>query len=371
MVDVFSQHPEVDSITVFAQEGARLPATVTGRRITVDPCWGPDHTASLIGAFFHILKRRTAFSALLFNIFPSAFGRSRWANAVGLLLPTALAVTLRRPTVVYMHNLLETQDIEALGYQPTRLQKRAAHILESLLLRWATVIVPLPSQEQCVTRHFSRSPKCVFVPVEPMGLLASGSSPREQPRIELDGDARVLMLGMWGPQKDLNCALEGLRLAQSNGLRFSTTITGMVNSSFPEFRQLLNQSVWNAKLEGLRMLGEVPDSSLLQLLYDHDVLVLPYRATGGYSGALTLGAFAGMEIFASDLPQLKETADAIGADVAYFRTGNSVDFAAQLKAVLSRARIDRARRLEATRSRIEFLVKAGVDEIQLALSALA
>jgi len=50
---------------------------------------------------------------------------------------------------------------------------------------------------------------------------------------------------------------------------------------------------------------------------EHDLLVLPYRTTGGYSAALDFAACTAIPILAYDTPQLREQSDMFGADVTF------------------------------------------------------
>ena len=65
------------------------------------------------------------------------------------------------------------------------------------------------------------------------------------------------------------------------------------------------------------MLGRIPEEEIATLFLGHDILVLPYSASGGYSGAMNAAAPFGIGVVAYDLPQLRETAAELGLKVRF------------------------------------------------------
>ena len=196
-------------------------------------------------------------------------------------------------------------------------------LLERHLLRNTTVVVPLLSQQQTISRIFHLNAQKVHLPfIEPFGMVAASPSPLEIDCIPPDEPTRVLLLGNWGPQKDLAGALEGLRAAHERGARFSVSITGAINPQFPDYRERVKQAVASIGADWLTSLGYVPESKLLRVVASHDLLILPYNATGGYSGALSLGVYCGTGVIAYDLPQLREAAMELGVTPTFVRKGD-------------------------------------------------
>ncbi|MGP8078106.1 MAG: glycosyltransferase [Thermoplasmata archaeon] len=323
----------VESVTIFSQTGSYIPDALGSQKARVIPCWMHDRPSSLVQALCSMLKRSAAVDGFLFNIYPTAFGRTSIANGVGLLTPPLVALLTRKPVVVYMHNLLETQDVAQLGYRPTVLQLLGVRFLERILLRYTKVVVPLTSQQEMIADASRIIPRRVFLSfIEAFGLMSSSREPSKNVPAPADELTRILLLGSWGPQKDLDGVLRALRRAHERGGRFSVSITGAINTNFPQFRGEVNRAVASMDSEWFHSLGYVPEAKMLDVVCGHDLLILPYNATGGYSGAMSVGAYCGIGIIAYELPQLRETADELGVHPAFVPKG---DVDAIVKEILS------------------------------------
>lgn len=313
LVAVLALNERVDSLVIFSQVGSGLPRALDPSTLELRPCWVHGSPLSLLLTMSKMLKRSPPPDGFLFNSFVTAFGQSSVANGIGLLIPTIIALVSRKAVVVYMHNFLETQDVAQLGYRPTSLQRRGVRFLEWLLLRYTTVIVPLRSQQKKVNDTFRIAPRQILLPfIEPLGLMASTATPPRVNPISPDEPARILLLGTWGPQKDLPGVLKALRTAHERGGRFTVSITGAINTQFPQYQGEVSRAVASMDPRWFRFLGSVPEGELLETVLNHDLLILPYNATGGYSGAMSLGAYCGCGIIAYDLPQLREAAGELG-----------------------------------------------------------
>ncbi|HKN06162.1 MAG TPA: hypothetical protein VJ021_00965 [Thermoplasmata archaeon] len=359
---------KVESLVMFSQVGSYLPRALDSPKVQLRSCWVRDRPLSLLLTLRIMLKRSRGLDGFLFNVYLTAFGRTSLANGVGLLMPPLLALLTRKPVIVYMHNLLETQDVAQLGYQPTFLQRLGARFLERLLLRWTTVVVPLKSQREKVVEAFGIVVQRAPLPfIEPFGLLAAlGKAPKND-AISSDEPTRILLLGNWGPQKDLMGVLHALRVAHERGGRFTVSITGAVNPQFPQYQREVGRAVDSMDPKWFRFLGYVPEAELLDVVLSHDLLILPYNATGGYSGAMSVGTYCGAGVIAYDLPQLRETAvelgvrpsfvmkndvDAIVNEILYF-SGNVRHFR-EFRAHVPRPEYD-SRACESTNRLLEFM----------------
>jgi hypothetical protein len=313
----------VESLVIFSQVGSYLPDTVRYQKVELRPCWSHDNPISLLFALRDMLRHSSNVDGFLFNVFLTAFGRTSFANGVGLLVPSLVALLSRKPVVVYMHNFLETQDVAQLGYRPTILQRLGVRFLEGLLLKHTIVAVPLRSQQEKVMDVFQTAPRTIPLPfIEPFGLMAISAESHKRGTMLGGEPTRILLLGTWGPQKDLSGVLSALRVAHERGGRFVVDITGAINPQFPGYQKEVDQAAESMDPEWFHFLERIPEDRILDAVLDHDLLILPYNASGGYSGAMSLGAYCGMGIIAYDLPQLREAADALGLHPSFVKKGN-------------------------------------------------
>jgi glycosyltransferase involved in cell wall biosynthesis len=308
----------VDRVTVFCQEGGKFPRSYSHDKVELVPCWRHNDPLSLISAIRRVLQLANRLDTVIFNTYVTAYGKSRAANTLGLLLPTALAGLFHEPTVVYMHNFVETQDVERLGYSPSLITELGVSLLERMMLRASHVVVPLVGQAEIVESRLGRRPVPFFFPFLESYLLATSqptglnTAPPSLPH-----KIQILLMGVWGPQKDLPGALSALSQLSHEGFDIEVTVTGVANPHFPDFLSSFDYKAYPALSGHLRLTGSLSEEELFQIVQRHDLLVLPYKATGGYSGAMNFAAVTGIPIVAYDHPQLREQAALIDADVTF------------------------------------------------------
>ena len=335
----------VSSLTIFSQAGSKLPDGARWSNVQLIPCWKHDDPVSLILALKTLLVHSSRLDVFLFNTYLTAFGRRAVTNVTGLLVPPILALLTRKQVLVYMHNFLETQDIAQLGYRPSRLSRWGVQLLERFLLRTTRVVVPLKSQKDTISRVLHIVPYWVPIPfAEPVGMLAAQGNPPTKSSVPLDAPTKILLLGSWGPQKDLAGALEAIIAARALGGQFTLSITGLINTHFPEYQAEVDRVAASMGTDLFQFLGSVPESELLQVILDHDLVILPYNATGGYSGAMSLTAYCGLGVIAYDLPQMRETASLLGVSPTFIAKGDTSSLAREIVAFCSNIRAFRKTR---------------------------
>jgi glycosyltransferase involved in cell wall biosynthesis len=221
-----------------------------------------------------------------------------------------------------MHNLLETQDVEKLGYTPGLLTKVIVHSVERLIAKRTVLIVPLPSQRDVARRKLSAHVESFVMPyAEAVSALddESGSGNRI-PDSEAGGTPRwqnVLLFGFWGPQKDLPGGLKILHEVIKGGIRLHVWVVGSVNTHFPEYATRFERVKQALPSQYFEFVGEVDEQKLSSYIRRADLVFLPYMATGGYSAALNVAAGFDAQIVAYDLPALREFSGLIEADCTF------------------------------------------------------
>ena len=320
---ILAKRVRSDGVVVFAQSEGRIPESWNSEKTTIHRCWSRSNPWSLMASFFALGRYTSKSDVLIFSLHLREFGESALGNALGLLLPVLASLYRRKPAVVYMHHFLETQESGDLGYEVSALDRLAVRAIEQLLLRFTHVVMPMASQSLTVETEFRTRPMSLFIPyLEAVGLQSMGDNKYVTRPPEDETAARILLLGTWGPQKDLEGVLASLSMAARSGAKFTVSISETTNLHFPVYRDRLRQS-FSASQEGMySLLGLVNDEDLLNVVSSHDLLILPYNATGGYSGSMVVGAYTGIEIIAYDLPQLRETARYLDINPVYIAKGD-------------------------------------------------
>jgi len=345
LVAAMAQSDTVASISVFSQVGSDPPQGERWSKVRVVPCWKYNSPVSLLRSFRIMLARRSEVDGFVFNTAITDFGRSAAANVVGLLLPPFLARLTRKPVVTYVHYFLETEDTSQLGYEPSFVQRLGVRFLERLLLSNTKVVVPLESQRATIEHAFGVSPGQLLIPfTEPFGWLAARDRPPSDPPVAPDEPLRVLLLGVWGPQKDLGGVIRAIRAAKERGGRFTVSISGAINPHFPETRRELEQLKATADLGWVRFRDSIPETELLEVVRGHDLLILPYNGGSGYSSSMSVGAYCGNEIISYDRAQLREGASELGIQPTFVKKGDTESLVQKILALdedIARVRLKR------------------------------
>jgi hypothetical protein len=353
IVTVLSRSPSTASVMVFAPRGSRVPPAAERSRVELRATWSHDDLPSLLATWIRMFQSRGGCDVFLFNIYVTSFGRRPFANAFGLMMPVLLARLSRRPVRVYMHNFLETQDVEQLGYRPSRIVRKLVRALEAVLVRSTSVVVPLASQRAIVEAQVGGKVEAFLLPyieaVPSVLTRLAADAPMAPPEVVAGAPVRVLLFGAWGPQKDLTGALRLLESVAASGISVHVTVAGGANPSFPEYADELANFQKRFSPDRFRFLGWVPEDDVLALTLEHDLLFLPYRATGGYSGAMSCGALTDLPVVSYDLPQIRE----FGAEIGVTATFIDPTRADQLAAAIERARDGRDARRKLDRATIE------------------
>jgi glycosyltransferase involved in cell wall biosynthesis len=315
----------VERVHVYGPTGARRPDGGDPRRLAVEEAWAADDPLSLLRALARMWRARRTTDAYLFSIYVTAFGRRSIANVVGLLLPPILRIAARRPVFVYMHNFLETQDSETLGFRVGRLTKTGVRLLERTLIALTRVVVPLRSMQTVVEREVGGRVEVLLLPY--LEALFAATRPGVAPASSMAAPPlpplRVLLFGYWGPQKDLTGALDVLGGLAAEGCPLDVTVAGEANPGFPEYRERLERAKGSLPVERFHFVGRVDEEEVFPLVRRHHLLLLPYRATGGISGVMNVGALADLDLLAYDVPQLREFSGELGERVRFVPAGDS------------------------------------------------
>lgn len=318
----------VDHITVFANRDADLSKLISEERVVVQRCWRHDDPLSLVSTLWRMSRARSRIDCFLFNVYVTSFGRGRVMNALGLMLGPAVSILTRRNVLVYLHNAAQTQDVVSLGYHPSALSIWLSGILIRVVARTTTLVVPLMSQANILKEKLHVHASALYIPyLEGLPLLRQFSLEGERrglPAVEgTKGRApHILLFGSWGPQKDLGLVGALLRNLLATEPKGIVTISGTINPGFDGFIELLNGFVESLPESRVRIRLNPTDEVLCETLKATSVIILPYRASGGASGVLSVAALFGIPSIATDLPQLRETAANLQSTVEFFDPAN-------------------------------------------------
>ncbi len=272
----------VDEVIAFHEEGeATLPEGVRGVG-----SWRFNSLATPIRLVRAV--RREQPDAVLFNIHFTAFGNSKIAAGLGLLTP-ALMRLAGIPTVVLLHNLVDTVDLQAAGFGThsviERVLRKIGAVLTTVVLRADRVVTTMPNYVD-ILRNTYGAENVYLTPHGSFDVTPwRGSEPA-------DGVRRILAFGKFGTYKRLEGLLEAYR-ALATDPEFADVELLIGGTDSPNAVGYLAGIEADASdLPGVSFLGYIEEEDVEPLFESSSVVVFPYTSTTGSSGPLhQAGAF--------------------------------------------------------------------------------
>ena len=322
MVYLISKCRNRPNVTVIGPKGSEIPENYASN-VKIEPLWEYDDIPSIVRAFFFLLRRKKKYDLVFFNLILTSFGKRNLSNGIGLLIPPVYSILTRKRPVVYIHNLVETQSLEKLGYGNAYLSKQFAKMLEKIIFDTADIFLPLESQRKTVERIYGmKVEQSLFVGVEGIWSFKNYLSLHNRSDVNNLGKRRILLFGAWGPQKDIINLLKMLKTLSTTLKCFLVTVAGSINQNFPEYREKISNIFLELDSDRFSFVENPEENEIPELFINSDILILPYNATGGYSAVMNIARLYCIKIIAYDIDELREIAQVIGGDVDFIPRDN-------------------------------------------------
>ncbi len=354
-----ARSPRVSSLNMVVPVGSRLPDGFGLLPVRLSESWRPGHWISLLRTLFGMLHSARKDDLILFNVYPTCFGSNFLANGIGMLIPVVTGMLHPGRVAVYLHNSVDSQDLDSLGYTDAGLAVLVERQIERLMSGVAAVAVPLTMQRDRLEKVWSTAPAAIPLrfteALPPPGVdlrLGPARSCNRSP-----DKTNVLLFGAWGPQKNLPEIVDTLSRVSARAPGMRVTLAGHVNVNFPEYAQEIDRARQVLPPGSLDVRLEVSGDDIPALFADSDLVILPYRAAGGNSGVLSIAAFYGLPVIAYDLPELREAGSTTGADIAYISPADAPALQRAIEKIASPSR----REVPSDRSLLSKLVAAQSD----------
>ncbi len=255
--------------------------------------------------------RKNHYDLIIVNTMPTSQGSSTLSNLLFELIPLFSKIFLKRKTMVLYHNSPYLNDVSRLGYNSLfdKIRSIALKILERLIFSNCQVAMLLNSYVRNIKELFPSS-KVYHLD---MPFLDALPTLHLNNSLELNilscssNSPRILLYGSWGPQKDLETSLRALKLLREGGWRFDLTLAGGINlhNFFGSGDQYSNLVQLYGPLFS-RIEGYIDELDIMPLFSSNDIIILPYRSSGGFSGVLSISMAFEMSIVAPELDEIKE-----------------------------------------------------------------
>jgi glycosyltransferase involved in cell wall biosynthesis len=287
------------------QAGESDPITRSLAPVQVIPCWR-------FGAWNNTLRilaavRRTRPDLVLFNLQFATFGDSKAPAALGLAAP-ALVKAAGYPTVVLLHNIMETVDLKNAGFGANRLMEATirffGRIVTRLLLTVDLVALTIPKYVETLQQTYGATN--VFL--APHGSFDEAVT---WPAFDLPpGPFQIMTFGKFGTYKKVETLIEAFELLHTEkSSPLELVIAGSDSPNAPGYLAEMQQKY--SHISGLRFTGYVAENEVPRLFSEAGVVVFPYTSTTGSSGVLHQ---AGSYAKAAVLPRLGDFAELIAEE---------------------------------------------------------
>lgn len=284
-VGALRRKPEISRITLlvdYLPDGANYPQPAEGAGLApmqVVPCWRFDDLRNAK----HILAaaRRARPDLVLFNLQFATFGGRKLTAGVGLLTPKLLSL-LGCPTMVLLHNIMETVDLQTAGYarQPgmEKLMRLAGSIVTRALLGADRVAVTIPKYVDILTaKYHARN-----VLLAPHGAFEDNFP---EPDFALPpGPRQIMAFGKFGTYKKVEVLLDALRILEAQGYDDLEAVIAGTDS--PNAAGYLAGVQEQYAASNVRFTGYVAEGDVPRIFREAAVVVFPYTSTTGSSGVL-------------------------------------------------------------------------------------
>ncbi len=312
-----------DRLTVLANADGPAPEPISAAPpIDIVRAWRRDDLGTAARLTRSIRAQRP--DAIWFNAGLTMFGSSRLVNFLGLVTP-ALARASGVPVLTTLHETVARAPLARLGLANGRTTLLGAHLAMRLLLQSNQVIVTLRQSAQLLerdyhARHILHVPHGAFSPVKHLPF-PSGGPPQD-----------LLFFTSHAPHRGLDVLIAAFRAVRARQPSATLTIAGGDHPRFLGFSERRRAALDSET--GLRWLGPQPEAGLRALFAQARVVVLPYLATSGASSVLYRAAALGRPVIASDLPEMRASAEEAGLRVDLVPPGDAGQLAAALEGLL-------------------------------------
>jgi glycosyltransferase involved in cell wall biosynthesis len=245
----------------------------------------------------------------------TSFGESSISNFFGIISPLILKRIFKRNILVIYHSSVLTNDVEKLGYNSLydKLRKSVLKYLETSIFKHIQTFVTLQIYKDMIDQKIKNNRvlaiKIKYIEAIPTILL----NQLENKNINVSRKNKIdkpiiLLYGYWGPQKDLEFALNTLSKIREEGCEFYLIISGGINNHFKDYKKKYLELIEKYKIIINEIKGFINEKDIVNLFISVDLLLLSYNSSGGSSGVLNQAIFFDVPTIGIEFPEYREQA---------------------------------------------------------------
>jgi glycosyltransferase involved in cell wall biosynthesis len=327
------QKPGIDEVILLVDELPDGQTYASGPQpglapVCYMPCW---RFGALNNAGRILSAARAAHpDIVLFNIQFASFGSGKATAALGLLAPM-LVRAAGFPTIVLLHNIMETVDLKSAGFGSNwlieRLTRLFGMIVTRLLLTVDLVALTIPKYVEVIEAKYNAT----NVLLAPHGAFDEVPPPAfdEQP-----GPLQIMAFGKFGTYKRIEMLIDAFKLlCDGSEQPLELVIAGTDSPNTPGYLDGLRRQ--HAELAGLRFTGYVAEADVPRIFGDAAVVVFPYTSTTGSSGVLHQAGNYGKAVVLPNLGDLAELITEEGYTGEFFEPDDTDSLATAIGRLLA------------------------------------
>ena len=323
LVEQMKNKEEIGEIVILSDqlpEGVSYPEIISDIKITIQPCWA-------FNAYGNAWKIRNAIKAcspdvVFYNIQFLSFGDKKIPATLGLLSPLMTRIE-GTPSVVLLHNIIETVDYASAGITQNKILQTifnwSGTLLTKLILASTMVTVTMAKYVQILEKKY----KAKNVAQVPHGSFEVP----EKPNFKLPkGPKKIMTFGKFGTYKKVEEMIEAVQLVRERTAEdLEIVIAGTDNPNVKGY--LKNVEEQYKDIDQITFTGYVEEEDVPRIFKESTAVVFPYTSTTGSSGVLHQAGSYGKAVVLPNIGDLKELIEDEGYRGEYFMPGNVTSLA--------------------------------------------
>lgn len=309
IVLLLSKNQKVESVIVLSWKRSSLEQVAWPGKVLVKELYSELFPFSVIKILIMAIFEKS--DTILFNLMPTAYGRSNISNFIGLISPIILRLFFKKKVIVLSHNSTYINDYRSLGYKGflNYFKAKFVKIIEFFLFNNVRTFMLSKEYVNTIKQKFPTAAVGYldlpfFQVIAP--IYINDLQNHDKIFVEKGRIPRILLFGSWGPQKDPLNILLALRELRKSGRNFDLTVAGGINKHFLDLENHYQNLFKNFKDVIDNLKGYVEEKDIIKLFTSADLVVNSYVVPGGFSSVLALGMFFERFIVMSDFPEYRE-----------------------------------------------------------------
>lgn len=300
LVKSFKELKDVSEIVLFTdidESEITLEKSSSSCKISVQKCWTFNSFKNPISIAKAVKKEKP--DAVLYNLQFMKFGDKKVPAALGLLTPW-ITKLMGVPSIVLLHNIMETVDLKSAGFTSNKLKIKVFNFIGEMLTR-----VVLKSDHVAVTINKYVEVLQNKYGAQHVSLIPHGTfEVLEEPIYNTDEDnLKVMAFGKFGTYKKVENLIEAVTLVNKRtNKNIEVVIAGTDNPNTPGYLQNV-QKTYN-HLKNITFTGYVAEEDVPVIFAESAIVVFPYTSTTGSSGVLHQAGSYGKAVVMPNLGDL-------------------------------------------------------------------